>query len=59
MFGLNDVGVSLAFSLSVLASLLCVVYGLLNWNREGDTEAEEMTEELEWEKKEQAIDETL
>ncbi len=33
-----DAGVSLAFWLTILSSLLCVVYGIANWNK-GDEES--------------------
>lgn len=33
MLGIEDFSVLLAYLLCVLASLLCVVYGLMNWNR--------------------------
>ena len=59
MFGLDDPGISLAFCLSILSSVLCVVYGLTHWNKEGETEAEEMAEELEWEAEEKNIDDSL
>ncbi len=37
MLGLQDGWIVAAYMLSILATLLCVVYGLLNWNK-GDEE---------------------
>ncbi len=33
MFGLGDLPVSIAYAGSVAATVVCVVYGALNWNR--------------------------
>ena len=33
MFGIEDKCVSLVYLLCMASSLLCVVYGLINWNR--------------------------
>ncbi|MHB1406616.1 MAG: symporter small accessory protein [Desulfitobacteriaceae bacterium] len=32
--GLTDPGVIFAYVLSIASALLCVVYGVLNWNKE-------------------------
>lgn len=51
MLGLEGVGVFLAYILSILAGVGCVVYGIKNWNTPGETVVElEVSEELEWEK---------
>ncbi len=34
MFGLTDIGILLAYGLSALSALLCVVYGAINWNKD-------------------------
>ncbi|MCK9257486.1 MAG: hypothetical protein M0P02_05375 [Sulfurospirillaceae bacterium] len=31
-----DFGVGLAFYLSIFSTFLCIVYGLLHWNKEDD-----------------------
>lgn len=33
MLGMEDFWVGLAYLLCVLSSLLCVVYGIVNWNK--------------------------
>lgn len=35
MLGLGSFTIALAFWLSLGASLLCIVYGLANWNKKG------------------------
>ncbi len=37
MFGLNNISVLTAYLLSILSALLCVIYGIVNWNRETET----------------------
>ncbi|MEA4894142.1 MAG: hypothetical protein VB064_02655 [Oscillospiraceae bacterium] len=41
MLGLTDVSICLAYLLSVGSAIFCVVYGVLNWNRDGSDEKEE------------------
>jgi hypothetical protein len=57
VLGIPDPWVWGAYILCILATLLCVVYGILNWNKGGDDEEEQIKEELEWEKKEQEMEE--
>jgi cytochrome b subunit of formate dehydrogenase len=52
-----DTGVSLAFWLTILSALLCVVYGIINWNK-GDEESNEALLEK-WAKEEKEIEEAL
>lgn len=56
MLGIEDKYVSLAYILCLLSSLLCVVYGLINWNR-GDAEAGK--EDIEWAKEEKKVEDEL
>lgn len=52
MLGFSDFWVFLAYTGSILVTALCVVYGIVNWNRPfPDEEKREIEEELEWEKK--------
>lgn len=57
VLGIPDPWVWGAYILSILAMLLCVVYGILNWNKGGEDEKEQIEEELEWEKKEREMEE--
>jgi hypothetical protein len=37
MLGIDDPWILLAYGLSIGLALVCVVYGLMNWNKGGDT----------------------
>ncbi len=50
ILGLEGAGVILAYICTILAALWCVVYGIVNWNKPAETEAQEIAEEMEWEK---------
>ena len=53
MLGLGDLGVSLAYLLTLGATLLCIVYGYINWNKPSQEEEDrEIAEEEAWEKEE-------
>jgi len=57
MLGLSGVGVLLAYTLSIAAALLCVVYGIKNWNVPAeDVVSREIDEEIVWEKHEPDAD---
>lgn len=58
MLGLGDITVSLAYILTVAAALLCVIYGLINWDKGQATEIEYFEEE-EWAREEKKIEESL
>ena len=51
MLGIADGWVFTAYLLCILSSLLCVVYGIRNWNSDGETEEPEQKEWLEEETK--------
>lgn len=36
MLGFGSVEIALAFWLSIASAVLCVVYGIVNWNKTGD-----------------------
>jgi hypothetical protein len=56
MFGLEDKYVSLAYLLCILSTVLCVVYGLVNWNRGDDSIKQE---DIRWEQAEKKVEEEL
>jgi hypothetical protein len=56
MFGLEDKYVSLAYLLCILSTVLCVIYGLVNWNR-GDDSVQQ--EDIHWEQAEKKVEEEL
>jgi len=43
------------FILCFLSTLLCVVYGLINWNKGADKEPTQMEEHKDWEEKQEKI----
>lgn len=49
LFGLEGPGVILAYAGSILATLLCVLYGIIFWNETSDNEENEIEEEIQWE----------
>ncbi len=52
--GLADGNIALVYVLCILSALLCIVYGIVNWNRGVDEEAAQIAEEAGWEEKEEA-----
>lgn len=36
MLGLGDIWVFLAYTLNILVVLVCVIYGIINWNKGGE-----------------------
>ncbi len=52
-----DTGVSLAFWLTILSALLCVVYGIINWNK-GDEESNDALL-AKWSEEEKELNEEL
>ena len=59
MLGIPDLSISLAYILCIASALLCLVYGIIMWNKGGDNEEAEIEEEAIWQKKEDLIDEKL
>jgi len=56
MFGIDNFGVGMAFALTILSTLLCVVYGIINWNR-GSDEIDQS--DLKWSSEEKQIEDEL
>ena len=59
MLGLGDFWVSSVFVLLFLSTLLCVVYGAMNWNNDGEDDEIIQEEEKKWEKDEEEMEEKL
>ncbi len=56
MLGIDGFGVWLAYILCILSTLLCIVYGIIYWNKPRESEElKEMDEEASWEKKDEEI----
>ncbi len=56
MFGIEDPQVWLAYLLCILSAVLCVVYGVINWNRGDETV---YAEDKKWVDGEKEIEEEL
>lgn len=59
MLGLGDFSVFAAYILCILSALLCVVYGVINWNKGGEVSSEVAAEEVRWDAEEKKIDDEL
>ncbi len=59
MLGLGDFWVSSVFVLLILSTLLCVVYGAMNWNNGGEEDETLIEEEKKWDAEEKEIEENL
>ena len=59
MLGLGDFWVSSVFILLILSTLLCVVYGAMNWNKGGEDDEILIEEEKKWDKEEKEMEENL
>jgi hypothetical protein len=51
MLGFADGWITLAYILSICCAVLCVVYGIVNWNKGAQEEPQQIAEELDWEKR--------
>ena len=56
MFGMADPWIAIVYLLCILSSLLCVGYGLKNWNSDGETIDQEQAQ---WAKEEDEISDSL
>ena len=51
--GIQDFGIISAYILCIISAIICVLYGILNWNKGGDEEQKEILEETQWEAKQE------
>ena len=49
VLGIDDPWIWGVYLLCIISALLCVIYGIVNWNREGELETSEIKEEAAWE----------
>lgn len=56
MLGIEDKYVALAYILCIASTILCVVYGAINWNRGDDTTKDE---DIRWAQEEKKVEEEL
>lgn len=52
--GFKDIGITLAYSLSIIVSILCALFSFLNWNK-----GAEDTLDKEWHEDEKRIEEEM
>ena len=57
MLGFGDVWIFLGYLLTICAMLLCVVYGIRNWNSNRENVQKEILEEAAWEKNDPVLNE--
>ena len=58
MLGLKDFSIFLVYALCIASTLLCVVYGIVNWNKGDDKQASIKKDEA-WAKEEEKLEENL
>ena len=56
MLGLDDGYIVLAYILCIAGTLLCIVYGVIMWNRGGDDVS---AEDVKWAQEEKMVEEKL
>ncbi len=56
MFGIEDKCVAIVYLLCIASSVLCVVYGLVNWNRGED---KPRAEDVQWAHQEKRVEDGL
>jgi hypothetical protein len=59
MLGLGDFWVSLVFVLCLGSVALCIVYGIVKWNKDGEPSKKELAEEKRWGREEKKIEKKL
>lgn len=59
ILGIPDFSILAVYLLCIFSALVCVVYGLYNWNKGGENEIQQIKEEAEWEVGQQKIDADL
>ncbi len=59
MLGFSNFGIALVYTLCIASALLCVIYGIINWNKGKDREPEELEAKIAWKEKEKTIQENL
>lgn len=59
MFGLGDIAVSLGFLLTILSSIVCIIYGIVVWGKKEKISPIEEKEEKEWIKEEKKMEEEI
>jgi len=56
---MGDFSIFAVYVLCIASALACVIYGIVNWNKGGETEEKDLAKDKEWAKEEQKITEDL
>ncbi len=59
MLGIEDPIISFVYIANILAVILCIVYGAINWNKGTENEDKEIREGEKWKKEDEKIDESF
>lgn len=59
LLGIEDKYVAAAYILCVASAILCVIYGLVMWNRGGEEAQGQQAEDVRWAKEEKKVEEKL
>ncbi len=59
MLGINDPWIWSAYLLCIISAAICVIYGIMNWNKGAEHEKQDIAEEHAWEEEEEEIEEAL
>lgn len=54
VLGIDDPWILGVYLLCILSAISCIAYGLINWNKGGEQETAEISEEVDWETQEAA-----
>lgn len=59
MLGIPDFWVWSAYLLCILSAAICIIYGLINWNKGSNDETKQVEEAVTWEKAEKEVEANL
>ena len=55
VLGIPDFWIWSVFLLCIASAVLCVVYGLINWNKGANIEKNQIDEEINWQEKDKEV----
>ena len=59
MLGIEGKWVAAAYVLCIASAVLCVIYGLITWNRGAEEGTEQVEEDVHWAKEEKKVEEEM
>ena len=59
MFGILSFAICSVYLLCILSTVACLIYGVINWNKGGTDEIQDLKKSKEWQKEEEEIKENL